>query len=59
MKKMDWRKAKKPKEIEEKYRPGTVLDSGRVVANAPRDSLDARARQAEKEWLQRVGRKKL
>jgi len=52
MKRMDWKKAKRFSATEEKYKPGSVLDNGRVIADKPRDSLDARARQVEKRWLQ-------
>jgi hypothetical protein len=55
MSKKDWKKARRFREIEEKYKPGLVLDSGRVVSNAPRDALDARARGAEKRWLEENG----
>jgi len=50
-KRMDWRKTRKFKDHEEKYQPGKVFDNGRVVSDKPRDSLDARARREEAEWL--------
>ena len=57
--KRDWRRAKRFAATEEKYEPGKVLDSGRVVSSKPRDSLEARARAAEQRWLQQQGLKKL
>ena len=50
---MDWRKARKFKDHEEKYQPGKVFDNGRVIADKPRDGLDAKARKAEAEWLKK------
>jgi len=47
---MDWSKARKFKAREEKYAPGKVLDNGRMISATPRDSLEARARKAEKIW---------
>ena len=56
-KKMDWRRAAKPRPREEKYAPGTVLRrTGRVVrALAPRDDLEANAEDALRRWRQRMG----
>ena len=51
--KMDYRKARKFSASEEKYAPGKLLDNGRRVDDRPRDSLDARAREAEREWLKK------
>jgi hypothetical protein len=48
---MNWTKARKFREAEEKYQPGKVFDNGRVVTDKPRDSLDARARREEAQWL--------
>jgi hypothetical protein len=56
--KIDWRRTRKFQGSEEKYEPGKVLESGRVVANAPRDSLDTRAREAERVWLREQETKK-
>lgn len=59
MKKLDWRKAKQPRETEAKYEPGTVLPNGEVVApQQPRDTLERRAAAEERRWrrdLQRRG----
>jgi hypothetical protein len=49
--KMNWTKARKFREIEEKYKPGAVLDNGRTISDKPRDGLDERARKVEQEWL--------
>ena len=49
--KMNWGKARKFAAADEKYTPGKILENGRKVPNVPRDSLDARAREAEKRWL--------
>jgi hypothetical protein len=51
MSKIDWNKARKFKESEEKYTPGAVLSNWRVIRDAPRDGLDARARLAEQRWM--------
>ena len=56
MSKMNWNKAKKPKQIEEKYKQGSVLPNGRLVYSGPRDSLEARARAAERKWSRKAGR---
>jgi hypothetical protein len=58
MARMDWNKARKFKEYEEKYTPGLRLHSGRVVSNTPRDSLDARAKAAESKWMKGIEAKK-
>jgi hypothetical protein len=55
----DWRKAKKFAGKEEKWGTGTVLRSGRVVVNAPRDTLEVRAKEAEKKWLRDKGLRKI
>jgi hypothetical protein len=57
-KQIDWRRARKFQSSEEKYEPGKVLESGRVVASAPRDSLDKRAREVERAWLREQAKKK-
>ena len=54
--KMDWRKARKFKDAEEKFADGTVLRSGRVVRHAPpQSSLEDRAKYVEQQWLRRNG----
>ena len=55
---MDWRKARKFTSSEEKYEPGKVFENGRVIADVPRDSLEKRAREAERKWLQEREAKK-
>ena len=49
---MNWQKARKFKSAEEKWATGTVLESGRVVVNDT-DTLEARAKAAEREWLRK------
>ena len=57
---MDWRKARKFAATEVKYDNGTVLENGpqagRVIYKPVRDSLEARAREAERQWLKQVGK---
>lgn len=52
---IDWKRARKFKASEEKYAPGTVLNNGRTVDAAPRDSLAKRAAKAEERWLRNSG----
>jgi hypothetical protein len=57
--KMNWGKARRRfTDVEEKYKPGTVLNTGRQVYAGPRDSLDARARKAELEWKKSFPKRK-
>jgi hypothetical protein len=51
MGKMNWSKARKFRDFEEKYEPGTVMQNGRVVGSGPRNGLAAKAAKAEREWL--------
>lgn len=51
MSKLSWKKARKFRDYEEKYEPGTELRNGRIVQPRKPDSLAARAAQAEKQWL--------
>lgn len=50
-KRMDWSRAKAPRETEIKYEDGAILRDGTVVSK-PLDSLAKRARAAEARWLQ-------
>ena len=60
MPKVDWRRARKFTRSEDRYDAGTVLergpDAGRVIYGGPRDSLDARAKAAERKWLKQLGK---
>jgi hypothetical protein len=55
MAKMQYRK--RFKASESKYDEGTELPNGTVVRHAPRDTLDERARIAEKLWLEEQAKK--
>lgn len=52
MAKINWKNARKFRDFEEKYEPGTELRSGRVVQARKPDSLAARAAEAEKQWIE-------
>jgi hypothetical protein len=45
---MNWSKARKFKGTEEKYEPGKVMENGRAVYNGPRDTLEMKARAAQR-----------
>lgn len=51
MSKLSWKKARKFRDYEEKYEPGTELRNGRIVQPRKPDSLARRAAYAEIEWL--------
>src|SRR5688572_16588032 len=53
-KRMNWARAKAPRETEVKYDDGTVLGNGEVVSK-PLDGLAKRARAAEERWLRSKG----
>lgn len=57
-KRMNWDRAKAPRETEAKYDEGTVLGNGEVISK-PLDSLAKRARDAEARWLQSKGMRSL
>jgi hypothetical protein len=58
MGKLDWKKAKKPKETEAKYAVGTVMKNGAVVAPPqPRDTLESRAAAQERRWKRQLQRR--
>ena len=57
--KMEWGRARKFKSREERLEHGTVIErTGRMVYNEARDTLEAKARKAERQWLQQQKRKK-
>jgi hypothetical protein len=57
--KMNWGRARKFKAREERLEHGTVIKrTGRMVYNEARDTLEAKARKAERQWLQQQQRKK-
>jgi hypothetical protein len=58
MGKLNWKKAKKPRETEAKYEVGTVLKNGAVVSPPqPRDSLESRAAAEERRWRRQLQRR--
>jgi len=57
--KMKWGRARKFKSREEGLEHGTVIErTGRMVYNEARDTLEAKARKAERQWLRQQKRKK-
>lgn len=50
-KRMNWGRAKRYAQVEEKYADGTVLPNGRQVRHGHHGRLDNRARTAEAQWL--------